>query len=302
MLNNFRWILLILCLGLLCFVVSCGSGGDDDNKVDDVVVNNKLAKDSADANKVKVIFYNVPSPVEMTSIIQQSGIGYNPELLNALKNSDKYISTPKIAMNLGVYGADLSYVRIFDQLQESVNYLAIIKKFSEKLGIPNDRGTFTVERLEENVNNRDSLLNIISETYANADVYLKENNRGSTATLIIMGGWVEGLYIATAILDEKKPSPDILKRIGEQKFSLDNLIELMSVYKQDENIALYLPKLDELKKVYETVNISPVNPQATTDTKNKVTTIDSKSEVKITMENVKSIRQLVNSIRAEIIK
>lgn len=264
--------------------------------------NEKIIKDSADINRVKVIFYNVPSPVEMASILQRSGITYNPELLNPIKNVDKYLTSPKIAMNLGVYGADLSYVRMFDQMQESMSYLAVIKKFTEKLGIPSDKGQLTVGRLEDNLNNRDSLLSIISETYSNADIYLKENNRGSTAALIILGGWIEALFTATGMVEKPENSVEIMNRIAEQKFSLNNMIDLMNVYKSDEIIASYLPKLIELQKIYEKVTISGNNTKAETDASKKVTTLDTNSSIKITIENVKEINAYVSGIRAEITK
>ncbi len=269
---------------------------------DNTIGNEKIVKDSSDINKVKIIFYNVPSPVEMASILQRSGIAFNPELLNPIKNADRYITASKIALNLGIYGADLSYVRMFDQLQASMNYLAVIKKFSEKLGIPSDKGTTTVGRLEDNVNNRDSLLAIISETYSNADVYLKENNRGSTAALIILGGWIEALCTATGMIDKPENSSEIMNRVAEQKFSLNNMIDLLSVYKADETVTQYLPKLAELKKIYEKVAISSSDTKTETDKNNKTTTVNSNSNVKITVENIREINSFIIDIRKEMIK
>lgn len=291
--------LLLIFSGSIIFFNRCTTEKSED---ENNLLTEKIIKDSADINKVKVIFYNVPSPVEMASILQRSGIAYNPELLNPIKNADKYLTSAKIALNLGVYGADLSYVRMFDQLQESMNYLAVIKKFSEKLGIPSDKGTTTVGRLEDNVNNRDSLLNIISDTYANADVYLKENNRGSTAALIILGGWIEALYTATSMVDKPDNSTDIMNRVAEQKFSLNNLIDLLNAYKTDETIANYLPKLTELKKIYEKVAITATDTKTDTDKKSKTTTVDTNSNIRITIENIREINTFVIEVRKDIIK
>lgn len=265
-------------------------------------INEKIIKDSTDINRVKVIFYKVPSPVEMAAILQHSKIAYNPELLNPIKNSDKYLTSPKIALNLGVYGADLNYVRIFDQMQESMKYLTVIKKFSEKLGIPNDKGQTTVGRLDDNLNNRDSLLSIISETYSNADVYLKENNRGSTAALIILGGWIEALCTATSMVEKPENSAEIMNQIAEQKYSLNNMIDLLNVYKSDETVAHYLPNLQGLKTIYEKVSISSTETKTETNDKKNATAVDTSSNVKITMEIVKAINKFVTEIRAEIIK
>ena len=63
-------------------------------------------------------------------------------------------------------------------------------------------------------------------------IYLKENYRGATAALIIMGGWLDELYISTHIIDEENPDESIVNHIAEQKHSLENLIELLSFLKK----------------------------------------------------------------------
>lgn len=275
----------------IILATGCSSDSTEDiNKNLNAELTKKVIRDSSDLNKVKVIFYNVPSPVEMAHILHRTGVEYNSELINSVKIAEKYGTSPKIALNLGVYGADLSYVRMFDQMQESLNYLAIIKKFSEKLGIPSDKGSFTVGRLEENLNNRDSLLSIISETYANADMYLKENNRGSTAALIIMGGWVEALYIASSLVTEKTANDEIKNRIAEQKYSLNNMIELMNTYKSDETVSSFLPSMIELKTYYEKINAPKKNAG------------NESSKSDITIQNIKEINAIVVKLRNEFIK
>ncbi|OFY20662.1 MAG: hypothetical protein A2W98_00920 [Bacteroidetes bacterium GWF2_33_38] len=254
------------------------------------------------SHKVKKIFYNVPSPIEMAAIMQRAGASYDFGLLNRVENVDKYTTNSTMALNLGVYGADLSYTRMFDQIQESVNFLSVIRKLSDGLGIPQEPGRFAVSRIEKNIENRDSLLLIITDVYGAADIYLKENNRGSTATLIILGGWVEALYIATNIINENKKNTEVLERIAEQKYSLQNLIELLNSYEGDEIIALYLPTLNELDEIYKAVEITSSKTEVKTDSIKKITSIDNKSEIKITMKEVQVIREKVSLLREKIIK
>ena len=87
--------------------------------------------------------------------------------------------------------------------------------------------------MEQNRNDRDSLLNIISETYWNVDAYLKENGRDNISALMIAGGWVEGLYIATQV-SKTHDTPELRQRIAEQKLSLGELISLMNTYRADD--------------------------------------------------------------------
>ncbi len=293
---------------LIIFIVMLGCESNNSNKEDlmdnDIDLNVDTTGRSAHVKRVKKIFYNVPSPIEMTSLMQRAGAEFDPSVLNSYDKVSRYTSVNDMALNLGVYGSDLSYTRIFDQIQTTVNYLSSIKDLSEGLGIPQDKGSFAVSRIEENINNRDSLLQIIAETYSAADEYLKENDRGSTAALIIAGGWIEGLYIAVNIVGEEgNYNQEILTRIAEQKYSVDNLIELMSVYEnEDEHIQDCLPKLVNLKSIFDGVEITYTKGEIITNPETKTTTITSKASVDITTEDLIKIRENVTKIRKEIVK
>lgn len=259
--------------------------------------------DTIHANRVKKIFYNVPSPIEMSSVIQRSGAQFKSDVLCSYKNFDKYTSMTKQALMLGVYGSDLSYVRLFEQIQLAINYLSSIKKLCDLIEIPEDQGSRYIQRMEKNINNKDSLLQIISETYAAADSYLKDNNRGNTATLVILGGWIESLYIATQISDYANPSnKEIVDRIAEQKYSLNNMIELIKAYPEDKDLQLFLPMLEELKTVYENVNIEYVKGNVVTDQNKKMTTIYSVAKVDFSKETYNKIKTLAKQIRTNIVK
>lgn len=283
--------------------VACESKTADNDLSGNIDINTlNTNKDTAEVHKVKIIFKNVPSPVEMSNLLRKANLSFNQDILNPLDKEGKYVSLNKIALNLGVYGADLSYVRIFDQLQQSIKYLSAVKKASESLGIPSDEGAFTVERLEENVSNRDSLLMIISETYETADSYLKENNRGSIAALIILGGWIEALHIATVLVKTDDKNEAILRRIAEQKLSINNLIDLLSDYSDNEFIAAYVPQVAKLKKAYDKVGIEYEEKTIETDTINKQTKINGDSEIIMSDEILTEISNIVDEIRTEVIK
>jgi len=282
----------------LIFLFSCDYSNIEDSNVDQGIGND--IEDTTHTKKVSKIFYNVPPPIEMTKLIQESGAEYIEDILNSPENQFKYLTTADAAINLGVYGADLSYTRMFDQIQKSISYLSSLKTLSDELGIPNDEGSMAVSRLEDNMANRDSILQIITDTYSNADAYLKESDRGNTATLVILGGWVEALYIATS-LAESTENKVIIKRIAEQKYSLNNLIELLKFYKEDKTIAYYIPKLLELKEVFDKITITYTKGDVITNKETKMTIIDSKVDVIVNIEQIKEIHNVIIEIRNEMI-
>jgi hypothetical protein len=49
------------------------------------------------------------------------------------------------------------------------------------------------------MNDRDALLRHHQRDLLEVDAYLKENERDNISALMIAGGWVEGLYIATQV-------------------------------------------------------------------------------------------------------
>jgi len=287
----------LIILSLVILLTACNNSSEI--TADDLLIENpsETSTSSENIKTVKEIFYNVPSPIEISSMLTNAGVSYNAEHLNSSKKVSKYTTMEEMAVNLGIYGADLSYNRLYGQIQESVHYFAAIKKLSDNLGIPQDQGGNAAERLESNLENRDSLLNIISQTYTNTDEYLKQNDRGSTAALIIMGGWIEALYIATQIATQTDNNGTLLNSIAEQKFSLQNLIGLLSNYDDEEIIIKYLYKLNKLDKAYDNVEIEQSKNNVTTDTINGITTIENNNEILIKNETFIEIMTIISDIR-----
>ncbi len=250
---------------------------------------------------VENIFYSVPSPIETATLIQKAGVPYNKDYLNDIQHVSKYTTTGDKALNLGVYGSDLSFTSIYDQTQESMLYLKCANNLANGLGISGAFDENTANRLEANKSNKDSLLAIISESFWTADSYLKDNERPGTSSLIIAGGWIEGLYIATKI-SEASNNKDIETRIAEQKFTLENVVGMLKRYDFDETVSGVHKDLSELKKIYDDVHVTKSTAASTTDPKTGVTTIGGGSKISVTPEQLKAISEKVQAIRAKIVK
>jgi len=280
--------------------MSCG--GDDKTESENMSSDEKTTPQSTEKDSiVENIFYSVPSPIETATLIQEAGVPYNKDYLNDIQKVSKYTTTGDKALNLGIYGSDLSFTSIYDQTQESMLYLKCANNLANGLGISGAFDENTANRLEANKSNRDSLLGIISESFWTADSYLKDNERPGTSSLIIAGGWVEGLYIATKLLETGK-NKDIEMRIAEQKFTLDNLVNMLKRYDFDETVAGMHKSLLDLKTVYDGVQVTKSKSVSTTDAKTGVTTIGGGSKLSITSEQLKAISDKIQVIRAKIIK
>ena len=279
--------------------ISCGSSTETptETKVDTADANPHV-KDA----KAQNVFYSIPSPVETTTLLKAAGAKYNAKYLNAIENVDKYSTVTSKALNLGIYGSDLSFTSIFDQTQESMLYLRCTNKLATGLGISGAFDEKTTSRIEANMENRDSLLSIISDSYWTADAYLKDNGQPGVSALIVAGGWIEGLYIATQIANTTK-NTDITTRIGEQKLSLDNLVALLDSYKKDnQGVTDALKSVSELKKIYDAIPVTSSETTASTDKSKGVTTVGGGSTFTITPEQMKQISDKATEIRNKFIQ
>jgi len=291
---------LFILAGLIVAFNACQNNKPKDDinaKTDDITID----VNDTHERTVKKIFFNLPSPIELTQTLLEAESPYDPDLLNPVDNLANYETSSKLAMNFGVYGADLCYCRVYDQLQESISYLAAIRRITGKLQIPEGEGAETINRIEENIANSDSIFDIISDTYAGADGYLKENDRDLTATFILIGGWIEGMYFAVELNKHDESKEMLNLKIAEQKFSMENLMMLVDEYKDDSYVADLYPDFMKLAEIFENINISYDKAVVITDQETKVTTIDNSTKIDITDKQLDEISKLIGEIRAKII-
>ena len=293
----------ILPIAALALLYSCDSEPTSDTAIVESSVSAGFLDEAAieNAQKVQEIFYSVPSPMEMASILKKSGAAYDMSLLNSVKNVSSYTSARSRALNLGIYGSDLSYASIFNQNQEAIIYLSCTKKLADNLGVTKAFDDSTIERMETNVDNRDSLLNIISETYYMLDAYLKENDRDHISAMVIAAGWVEGLYLATSIASaDENPDAQLLQRIAEQKLSLNNLTELVNVYNKSNQLDDIAKDLESLQKVFDKVAIKKEKSTVTQDADGS-TVIGGVTKTDMSKATLDEITKVVNEIRTRYI-
>jgi len=302
--------LFLLCLSVLILSFA-GCKKEKDGKKDkektqdseEVVkvdtIDKKLIKD---VKAVKEMFYSMPSPLEVAMILKQAGKDYNTEILNPTKHTSKYVTNKSMALNLGVYTTDLSYSSLYDQTQTTIDYINAAKDMAEGLGMLHAIDEKTIDRLEANVNNRDVILDIISETIMNSSSFFKENDRQAISTIVLIGGWVEGLYIATKLVGDTPTQNEIddselIARIADQKLALNTIIKLMEKNKDDKNIQAVMTQVKNLQKIYDKIEITSSKVVPVTDEETNVTTLKSETTISMTPEIYKELKKKIEVIR-----
>ena len=197
--------------------------------------------------------YPVPDSYEVTKMLQKAGASYILSLSNPASKVGNYISSAEKALNLGIYGSDLSYASTYMMKQETMKYLEASKKLIDELEISTRFNVDYAARVEENLDSRDSLISIISESFVDTWEYLVENEQDKLAILVISGSYIEGMYITSQIAITAADNTSFLEVIANQKKSLNTLIDVIEPIKEDPDIAGINKRLNDLAKIFEDV-------------------------------------------------
>lgn len=244
--------------------------------------------------------FSIPSPIQTAMLINQSGAPFSKDMLNEPSKASNYQSTFDRALNLGVYGADLGYLTIYSQNDQALAYFAAVKKLGDNLGISSAFDVKLMNRFQANIGKKDSIISLVSDAYRASDAYLKDSKRSEVGGLVLTGGWIESMNFATGIL-KLKPNQDVQNRIGEQKTSVSSIVKLLGSFNKPEYAAL-IKQFTELSALFDGIDMKYTFIEPTVQADKKLTIINSKTEVKITPEQVKAISDKIAAIRKSIVQ
>lgn len=256
-----------------------------------------------DIQKAERIFNALPSPLESAMLVKSAGAQFNESLLNPVDNTRNYITNKSMALNLGIYTCDLSVASLYDQTQLIINYMNAAKKMADGLGILDAIEEETINRLEENINNREAIMDIVSETFMNSNSYLEENGQPAVAAIVLVGGWMEGLYISTQLVDIKDLNGNkLVSRIIDQKLSVDILLSLLESSKGNPAVDELIEQITRIKLIFDKIKLttSPVRPAY--DQSANVTVLRSEVKSDMTPEVFRELATAVDEIRSSFVK
>ena len=281
----------------LTSVVLVGCKSKDAGNDADAVSENDSTKSALITIGGEII--SIPSPIQTAFLINKVGAPYDKGMVNPTSNGTTYSTKFFKALNLGVYGADLGYVTIYDQTQEAVAYLNTVKKLGDDLGVSSAFSPELIKRFQANFGKKDSMLRLVSVAYRQSDNYLKNNMQNDISGLILTGGWVESMYFVSNVYKTKQ-SADVKRRIGEQKSTVQSIIKLLTPYGDQKECADLVTKLKDLETAFNGVEFKYSFQKPTVDADKQLTTINSTSEVTISDEQIKTITEKIAGIRSMI--
>ena len=229
-------------------------------------------------NQIETNVYPLPTSANVIKMLTELEVGYIIGISNPVENTKKYFSSSTRALNLGVYGADLSYATLYNMQQEVINYLNAIRTLSNELNMSKIYNEELYEKIKLNFDNRDELVKILTKAFNDTYSYLSENEQQSLALLVVGGAWLEGMYLTTNVSEAAYQVAGISGVLLEQKKSFELLLEITKPYTSDPSISDFLKLLDPVKKVYDGIGTS------------------------LTEQNIKDITKVISTVRSQVVQ
>jgi len=228
--------------------------------------------------QIETNVYPLPTSASVIKMLTQLEVGYIIGISNPVENTKKYFSSTTRAINLGVYGADLSYATLYNMQQEVINYMSGIRSLSNELNMSKIYNEELYEKIKKNFDNRDELVKILTAAFNDTYNYLSENEQQTLALLVVGGAWVEGMYLTTHVSEAAYQVAGISGVLLEQKKSFGLFLEITKPYANDPSVSDFVKLLDPVKKVYEGIGTS------------------------LTEKNIIDITKVIDGVRSQIVQ
>ena len=288
-----------MALPLMFLFAGCGEGTDGtaagaSNGQSEAAMDEEGMMPARRQKAFKKIFHAVPSPIETAMLLERSGINFDSDALHNLDKAVGYSTTELQSVNLGIYAGDLSYSVIFNQNQQSVDYLNTCRRLCDGLGVGDIIDADLIARADNNRDIRDSLVDIVTDTFYALNARFRENGMEEVSGLMAAGGWIEGVYLGTRSLNTS--TDDLKLRIAEQKMTLDNLMGLLDSYPASEALDRMKGALEPVEAAFAGVKITE-NAAAATAAEDGTVVISGGPEVEFDDATLTAISESVAAVR-----
>ncbi|TSA28320.1 MAG: hypothetical protein D4R67_04035 [Bacteroidetes bacterium] len=237
----------------LFILAGCGIGSQNTDKQ----ANDSVSSEMSLSPEALNLLYSLPTPFEVTTLLEQAKAGYIFDITNPVDNVGKYITEKDKAINLGIYSADLAYAATYNQVDNTNQFLGCTSKLAGELGIAGIYHPNLVERIKRFDNNKDSLVDLVSGIFLTTNDFLSKNNRNQVAVYIATGAFVEGLFLTSALNIVAVDNTQISGIIFNQTDNYEQLMSVLDLYKHDIAMKALYDAMLNLKPVFTDFSQEP---------------------------------------------
>jgi hypothetical protein len=200
--------------------------------------------------------YPLPTSAEVIQTLTEMEVGYNLGISNPPERAKKYFTSAKRAINLGIYGADLSYGTLYNMDQQVLDYLDAIRILVTDLSMSRIYDRPLYDSIRKYFDNKDKLVKILTKAFDDTYAYMSDNDQQSLALLVVGGAWVEGMYLTCNVNEAAYNHRDFATVLLNQKKSFELYLDITKPFLEDSQIGEFIKDLDPIKNVYTGIGTS----------------------------------------------
>lgn len=242
--STFKLFSFAILSGLIAVGISSCSGGKKEKKAEPKAVEETIEKE------IKEYSYPLTSAFDVTNMLNEIEASYIVGISNNPEKATDYFSEKERSVNLGIYTADLAYATTYNQKAEVQNYFKASETLVRELDMTSAFDENLPDKIEANLDNKDSLVSIVTSMFQNAYAYLNKQGRTEVSYLVLSGTVIEGLYLTTHISENTFQNPELIKAILFQKEPLMKLESMMAKYKDSELVSDVYQDIVAINKIY----------------------------------------------------
>lgn len=228
--------------------------------------------------KIEENVYPLPTSAEVIKKLTDMDLGYILGATNPPVNKKNYIESYKRSVNLGIYGADLSYSTLYNMQQDVVDYLAAMREMANEQNLTKIYDESLYDKIKANVDNRDTLVTILTDAFDHTYAYMVDADQANLALLMVGGAWVEGMYLTMAVSESGQHLSGFEEVLLDQKSSFELFQELAQPHSDDQYVSRLLATMQPVRDIYATLGTS------------------------LTMEQIEALKKAINKVRAELVQ
>lgn len=279
---------------MAALVTSCGSGDKPaQDKEPTLVIGGEGTETSVSS------MYQMPTPNELFSLVRDLAGAGQKRLLNPASNVDRYVSLKSRAFNFGVYSTDLVFASYFKMNVEVARYYLTCKKLADGLGVASAFSDADFVRLEANLTRGDSLELISNDAYAKSYAKLQDEQMGPVLSLVLAGGWVESMHLLVRQIEGAKNDPALMARVGEQKVTLEHLLQMMEPMEAEPEVSAMMKELMAIRDIYDQVDVKRVAHEGASTSGRMILGDD--VQMDLTKDKYQALVNAVDDLRARMI-
>lgn len=252
---------------------SCKNRGESKNQKEIPVQEQQAIEENIQKN-----VYPLPTSAEVIKKLSDLDLGYIIGLSNPPANAKNYVTAYGRAVNMGIYGADLSYATIYNVQQDVIDNLTAMRTLVNDLNLSKIYDETLYEKIKAQFDNRDTLVQILTEAYTNTYSYMVDGGQANLAMLMVGGAWIEGLYLTVSVSETGNHVTGFESIMLDQKKSFELFEELAKPYANDELVTRFMNDIKPIRDVYATLGTS------------------------LTLQNIEDLKKAIADVRSLLVK